>query len=230
MAIGFDVISDLYLEPDETLNWEGKATSLYCVISGNISRDIKTIRQTLIHLGRYYQGVFYCLGALEYYDCDNIESRTQEIHKVTSMIRNVALLHQHVVIIDNIAVLGVNGWYANTQPVDILTDAKIEQHRHSDIVYLRQSLDKLQRHLDVKKIFIVSNSVPGPELFFGQEPEHAKAQLPINIALEADTEHKVSHWAFGTYDKNVNVTIKDVTYINNSCFMQDPYWPKRVEI
>ena len=35
--IGFDVISDLNLKRNDSFNWENKATSLYCILSGNIS-------------------------------------------------------------------------------------------------------------------------------------------------------------------------------------------------
>jgi hypothetical protein len=174
--------------------------------------------------------VFYCPGSLEYEDCVDIETRTQEITKVCNTVKNTALLHQHVVIVDSIAVLGVNGWYGNTKPADLLTEAKIETHRHEDIVYLKNSIDRLQRHLDVRKILLVSNSVPGPELYFGQEPEHAESQIPVNIALEADTESKVSHWAFGTYDKTVDVTFNNINYINNSYYKRKPYWAKRIEV
>ena len=230
MKIGFDVISDLYLGPDESFNWEGKATSLYCVIPGNISSDLKTIKQTLSHLGRFYQGVFYCPGALEYEDCLDIDIRTKEIFKVCSTQRNVALLHQHVVIVESIAILGANGWYGNTKPADLVTEANIEIHRHEDIMYLKSSIEKLQRHLDVRSILLVTNSVPGPDLYFGQEPVHAQGQIPINIALEADTEHKVKHWAFGTYDKAVDVTLNNINYVNNCYYKRKPYWSKRIEV
>lgn len=62
MKIGFDVISDLNLGPDEQFSWEGKATSLYCIIAGNISNDLRTIHQILLHLSHFYQGVFYTAG------------------------------------------------------------------------------------------------------------------------------------------------------------------------
>ena len=91
MKIGFDIISDLYLHPDENFNWEGKATSLYCLIPGNISNDLRTIRQTLSHLGRFYQGVFYSPGSLEYEDCLDVDARTIELTKICNTIRNAAL-------------------------------------------------------------------------------------------------------------------------------------------
>lgn len=230
MSIGFDVISDLYLGPDESFNWEGKATSLYCVVAGNISNDLKTIKQTLLHLGRLYQGVFYCPGSLEYEECLDIDIRTNELYKICSTVPHIAFLHQHVVIVDSIAVLGTNGWYGNTAPADMITEAKIELHRHEDILYLKNSIERLQRHMDVQNILLVSNSVPGPELYFGQEPSHAQAQIPINIALEADTEHKVSNWVFGTYDKVVDVELNKIRYVNNCYYKRRPYWAKRIEV
>ena len=53
MNIGFDVISDLNLDAEDSFDWEGKATSLYLIIAGNISSDLRVIHQTLVHLSRY---------------------------------------------------------------------------------------------------------------------------------------------------------------------------------
>lgn len=230
MTIGFDVISDLYLTPDDSFNWEGKATSLYCIVAGNISNDLRTIRQTLTHLGKFYQGVFYCLGSLEYDGVENLHSRTEELNRICATTKNVVLLHQHVVIIDSVAILGINGWYGNKQTDDLILGAQIEIFRHDDIGYLNNSLGRLQKHLDVNKILLVSNSVPGPELFFGQEPEFSRHQLPINVALPADTERKVSHWVYGTYDKTVDTVVDGINYVNNGYFKRKPYWAKRVEV
>lgn len=230
MKVGFDIISDLYLTPEESFNWEGKATSLYCVIAGNISNDLRTIKQTLLHLGKFYQGVFYCLGSLEYETAEDFSSRLREITRLCAPIKNVALLHHHVVIIDSVAVLGINGWYGSKQSDNLLVDAQIEISRHEDIAYLDSSLKRLQKHLDVNRILLVSNSVPSIELFFGQEPEFTKSQIPINVSLVADTEHKVTHWAYGSYDKTVDTTINNINYVNNGYFKRKPYWAKRIEI
>lgn len=230
MNIGFDVISDLYLKPNDILSWEGKATSLYCVIAGNISNDLRTIRQTLSHLTKHYQGVFYTPGSLEYEGVIDIDTRTEELFKITSGIRNIAFLHHHVAIIDGIAVVGVNGWYGNSVPTDLITEEKIELHRHEDIGYLKNTLEKLQRHLDVTKIMVVSNSVPNSDLFFGEEPDYIVTQLPVNVALMADTEFKVTHWVYGTYKKTVDTKINGINYVNNGCFGRQPYWPSRITI
>lgn len=229
MKIGFDLISDLNLEPGDKLDWENKATSLYCLIAGNISHDLKTVVLTLSQLSRFYQGVFYIPGSLEYKDCPNIENRTIEIVKTCQKIKNVAVLYQHVVIIDGIAVLGVNGWYGNVEPNNLLDELKIQEKRHEDIHYLKNSIDKLQRHLDVKKIIIVSNSVPNEKMYFGETPTYVHEQLPLSLTLFADTENKISHWLFGTYGKIVDTVVGNINYVNNPKLNKNPYWAKRID-
>ena len=228
-TIGFDLISDLNLSPEDSFNWEGKATSLYCIIAGNISEDLRTIKQTLSHLSKFYQGIFYTLGSLEYHNISDIVKRTNEIRKACHSVRNLAIMHHHVVVIDGIAVIGANGWYGNTT-YDEETASIIEVHRNEDILYLKNTIERLQKHLDVKKIVIVSNSVPGIELYFGEHPDTIDIQLNLNIALIADTENKVSHWLYGTYGKVVDTNINDINYINNSSYNRNPYWAKRAEI
>lgn len=230
MTIGFDVISDLNLSPEDSFNWEGKATSLYLIIAGNISGDLRTIHQTLLHLSKFYQGVFYTLGSLEYDGVDDIDKRTEDLYRLCRTIKNVAVLHHHVVIIDGIAIAGANGWYGNTLPTDLDTEVKIEGQRHEDIVYLKSTVERLQRHLDVKKIVLVSNSVPGPELYFGEDPKSVHSQLNLNLILPVDTEKKITHWIYGTYGKVVDTVISNVNYINNSSFKRKPYWAKRIEV
>ena len=228
-TIGFDLISDLNLSPEDSFNWEGKATSLYCVIAGNISEDLRTIKQTLSHLSKFYQGIFYTLGSLEYHNTNDVAQRTEEIYKACSSIRNLAIMHHHVVVIDGIAVVGANGWYGNTV-YDEAMESLLEVHRNEDILYLKNTLERLQKHLDVKKVVIVSNSVPSIDLYFGEHPDTIDTYLNLSIALLADTENKVSHWMYGTYGKVVDTTINDINYFNNSSFKRNPYWAKRVEI
>ncbi len=228
--IGFDLISDLNLSPEDSFNWEGKVTSLYCVIAGNISNDLRTIRQTLSHLSRLYQGVFYTLGSLEYDNVEDIDKRTSEVYKIARTVRNVAVMHHHVVVVDGIALIGANGWYGNTISTDLVTDALIEQNRNDDIIYVKNTVERLQKHLDVKKIIIVSNSVPSIDLYFGEHPTTILNELNLSIALLADTESKVSHWLYGTYGKIVDTNINGINYINNSYFKRSNYWAKRIEI
>ena len=230
MNIGFDVISDLNLDPEESFNWEGKATSLYCIIAGNISDDLRTIHQTLLHLSRLYQGVFYTAGSLEYEGAVNIPERTNDLSKICKTIRNVAYLHNHVVILDGIAIVGTNGWYNPTFDNIIPSAEELDIERYEDIGYLGSTLERLQLHLDVKKIVIVSHSVPGEELFFGEEPDDIHTIAPLKLALIKDSEGKVTNWIYGSYNKTVDIVLDNINYINNSYYKRTPYWAKRIEI
>lgn len=230
MQIGFDLISDLNLNPGDDFDWQDKATSLYCLVAGNLSHDLKTVVKTLSHLSNFYQGVFYIPGSLEYNDAENIDLRTTELIRICQKLKNIAILYQHVVIVDGVAVLGVNGWYGNVETPDILTELKLQEKRHEDIHYLKNSIEKLQKHLDVKKIIIVTNSVPGEAMYFGEIPNYVKQQLPLDLTLFTDTEHKISHWAFGTHTKIVDTNINGINYVNNPKLNRNPYWAKRLEV
>lgn len=224
--IGFDILSDLRLDPNETFNWENKATSLYCVLAGNVTHNMRTLWQTLGHLSKFYQGIFYIPGPLEYISGDDVEKRTADIQQIVSRVPNVALLHQHVVIVDGIAILGCNGWEDyNPNFQHLITSLRLD-----DVAYLNKSIDRLQRHIDVKKILVVSSAVPKKELYFGLIPPSAEDTIHLDFALGNDTEHKVSHWAFGTTEKIVDTTISNINYINNPYFRKLPYWPKRISI
>jgi hypothetical protein len=77
---------------------------------------------------------------------------------------------------------------------------------------------------------IVSHSVPGENLYFGEEPKEIESHLPLDLVLPSDTEKKISHWVYGTYGKVVDTTINGINYLNNSYYKRKPYWAKRVEI
>jgi hypothetical protein len=229
MEIGFDVISDLNLDPDDSFNWEGKVTSLYCIVAGNVSSDVRTVWQTLLHLSKMYQGVFYVMGSLEYKDSIDFDSRTKELLRLGSKIPNLAILHHHVVIIDGLAILGCNGWSNDNNIFDQRNEFSALSQKIEDIKYLKKSVSKLQKHLDVKKIMIVSNAVPKKELYFGENPSNDD-DLELDMCIGEDTEMKISHWVFGTYKKVVDTNIHDINYINNSYYKVKPYWAKRINI
>lgn len=229
LDIGFDVISDLNLGPNDSFNWENKATSLYCIVAGNISSDMRTVRLTLFHLARFYQGVFYVPGTLEYETSDNIPLRLEELIKISETTPRVCLLHQHVATIDGVAVVGINGWNNASDGVTEKNVLKIFA-RETEYDYLSRSLTRLQRHLDIKKIIIVSNAVPHNDLFYKEKPVYADYQTALCESLVSDTERKVSHWVFGSYDKTVDTHIGDINYVNNPKGISNPYWAKRISV
>lgn len=230
MKIGFDLISDLNLSPDDSFNWENKATSLYCLVAGNISSDLRTILLTLNHLAKFYQGVFYAPGSLEFQGVENYNKRISEITNICKRIRNVALLHHHVVIIDGIAVLGCTGWYGDESNYEFEEVHKI--NRFEDIVYLKNSVEKLQKHLDVKKILVLTNSVPNKNLYFGEIPEECESLPELTLVLDSDSESKISHWAYGSYKKIADTTVNDINYVCNPLVdsKKKTYYAKRIDV
>jgi hypothetical protein len=227
--IGFDVIGDLNLSPNDSFNWENKATSLYCILTGNISSDIRTVTQTLAHMARFYQGVFYVPGSLEYEKCVDIRERTEKLIGISNIIPNIQLLYHRVVIINGVAILGTNCWN-NEGYTNSLIYAEMTAHRFEDIAYLRSSLQKLQRHLDVKKIILVTNAVPNEKLYFGEAPKIVDTQIPIDVILPQDTEQKITHWVFGSYNKFVDVVKDNIHYINNPLNNTKLQWAKRISV
>lgn len=227
MEIGFDLIGDLHLDPEDSFNWENKSTSLYCIVAGNVSNDLRTIYQTLLHLSKFYQGIFYVPGLLEYKDVEDHDLRTQEIYKIVKKIPKVALLYHHVVIIDGIAILGANAWSAD-DPADI--DMRLIKNRLDDIAYLNKSVMKLQTHGDVKKMLVVTSCIPRRHLYFGIVPEHVDDHIYPDYCLQSDTEMKITNWAFGGFKTDVDTVYNGIHFTNNPYFKKKPYWAKRINI
>jgi hypothetical protein len=227
MEIGFDLIGDLNLDPEDSFNWEGKATSLYCLVAGNVSEDLRTVLQTLTHLSKFYQGIFYVPGLLEYKTGASHETRTKEISILVKKLPKVALLYHHVVIIDGVAILGTNGWSAD-DPDDI--DMNLIKSRLDDIAYLNKSVAKLQTHGDVKNILILTACIPRKQLYFGKVPQHVDDHIYPDYCFQSDTEMKITHWAFGGTETNVSTVYQGVTYMNNPYKKKAPYWPSRLTV
>lgn len=227
--ISFDIISDLCLGPNEIFKMNNIATSLYCVVAGNISSDTRTIIQTLSHISKFYHGVLYIPGSLEYENIKDIEYRTQELEAICDFIDGVSILYRNVAIIDGVAIAGINGWGFIDKEYDISTIARLHE-REDDIVYLEKSIEKLQLHLDVKKIILVSSIIPNVELYYGEMPSN-HWDYELTNCLISDTEKKISHWVFGGSNNIVDVKPIDINYISNPYVVsKNNYWPKRISI
>lgn len=227
MNFAFDVISDLNLTPNEPFDWSSKPTSLFCIIPGNISSDIHTVYRVLRHLSSLYHGVFYIDGSLENTDVYNRDAKVKELQTICSNFKNVVYLHNNVVIVDGIGLLGINGWSKSCD--SITDDFQVKCFRYDDLVYLEKTLEKIQLHPDIKKLIVVSNCVPSEELLFGETKFNQENMYP-NFVLDKDTEHKIVHWVYGSYDKFVEKKIGYVNYVNHGKFDKNPYFAKRIEV
>jgi hypothetical protein len=225
----FDLISDLNLAADEPFNIADKPSSLFCIVAGNISSDPAKIKETLQHLSRIYKGVFFIDGALEHGDLRDYDRNINVLTKIIKGYDNIAFLHSNVVVVDSIALLAANGWYGNHDLQDPIECELANHYRLHDTMYLRNSIQRLQRHVDVKRIVIITSSIPNAELGF-----HTKQNLPDHvgpsICLNADTENKVKTWLYGGYEHSADVERFGIRYINNPYRRDHVYWPRRFEI
>jgi predicted phosphohydrolase len=229
MDLSFDIISDLNLTQEDKFIWEDKVTSLFCLVAGNISSDLNVVRKTLHYLSTMYQGVFYIDGALENSNLQHHSELIHELHKICRSINNTVYLHNNIVIFNGVAIVGINGWYGNHHEYTLADYLAIETMRRDDLVYLYNTIKKLQLHGDVKNIIVLSNSVPDKQLYF-HEMDGFIDDISPSIALKPDTEKKVKTWIFGTYNKIVDTNINGINYVSNPKRQELNYYAKRITL
>lgn len=240
MTFTFDLISDLHVDtwPGE-FSWESNVTSPYCVVAGDVSQDLDVTAKTLEHLGTCYQAVFYIDGNHEHRaGIEDLGRSYQQLAKRLRKVPNVVYLQDNVVIIDGIAVLGTNGWWgfdfdptvsfddsiADYQERHQLSDSSMEsivQMHKTDAKYLLHSVMRLQKHHEVKRIVIVTHTVPRPELIAhdplldGHLKFNSMGSSLMPWVLSADVQNKIHTWCFGHYHGDVDQVHEGIRYVNN---------------
>lgn len=260
MTFSFDLISDLHVETWDSFDWSEQPTSPYCVVAGDVARDRTTVIETLNHLGKCYQGVFYIDGNDEHrYYYDDLKSSYQDLTQQISKIPNVVFMQDHVIIINGVAILATNGWW--TYDFDPTLDHDqcqqwFKQHgpysdsvcndimimAYNDATYLKNSIHKLQTHQEVKSIVVVSHTVPAAWLtdhdidLVGSWRYNCLGSSVLSSAIDADTEHKIKTWCFGHYHKAIDRNFAGIRYVSNcrgrgdGPWKQSVYYPKRIEV
>lgn len=229
MSLAFDVISDLNVVDADNWSWEHKATSLYCIICGNISSNSTTVYKVLKKLSKNYLGVFYIGGSIEFDNLYKVRYKHAELARLCRSIGNVAYLHNHVVIVDGVAIIGAVGWNSVRNPYDLMQEILSDKLRQQDYEYLKGTIERLQVHMDVRKIIVATHCVPDTRLYFGQMPDTIDVHVSINVVLQSDTERKITHWVYGEHQDSTSIDIDGVTYINNACGDRPNYNAKRIE-
>ena len=260
MIFAFDLISDLHAETWPDFDWTGRATSPFCVVAGDVARDHAVLRQTLDHLGQCYEAVFYIDGNDEHrYYLDDIGSNYRELAAQISAIDDVVYLHNNVVIVNGVAIVATNAWWswdfdpafdqAQSQQsfcehtmCNSHVPAVISDLARADREYLRLSISKLQKHADVRRIVVVTHTVPYHHMvehdidLAGSWKINGQGNSGISQALSADLERKISHWCFGHYHGRVDQEIAGIRYVNNPRGRGDTPWrnmafePMRIEV
>lgn len=260
MSFSFDLISDLHIESWPSFDWSDQPTSPYCVVAGDVARDPDLVAETLKHLGECYAGVFYIDGNEEHrYQLTDLSTSYQELVQAISNIPNVVYMQNNVVITNGVALLATNGWW--TYEFDPATDPEqsiewyknyvgvtreqalvIKDHAMHDAAYLIKSVRKLQTHQDVKRIVLLTHTLPDP-LFVAHDPDiagtwryNSMGNHLINQALDQDSEHKIHNWVFGHYHRPVDQTVNGIKYASNprgrgdTPWCQPVYYPKKITV
>jgi UDP-2,3-diacylglucosamine pyrophosphatase LpxH len=262
MPFTFDLISDLHHETWNNFDWTGQATSPFAVVAGDIALDREQLLDTLQHLSKCYHMVFYIDGNDEHklYMSDLAESY-RNLNRSIKKMKNVVYLQENVVVLNGVALLATNGWWGFDADETIDEDQTqhwwlnkmfndgydacsdlVKELSRTDAAYIIRSVQKLQRHQDVKKIVIVTHTVPRKDLIdhdidlVGNYRFNTMVNSLMNIALANDTEHKIHTWCFGHYHMPVDRVLDNVRYVNNcrgrgdTDFKQSVFFPKRIEI
>lgn len=259
MRISFDLISDLHIETWDSFDWTGQATSPFCILAGDVAKDRQRVLETLEHLGKCYRMVFYIDGNDEHkFYMRDVGQSYYDLNKAIEKMSNVVFLQENVIVMNGIAVIGTNGWWGFDLDPDIDADqTKMwwEQHQiddcssqtvedlsRTDAAYLIRSVQRLQRHRDVKKILIVTHTVPRKNLIDhdihldGSYRFNCMGNSLMELVNSTDTESKIHTWCFGHYHNPVDRLIDGVRYVNNcrgrgdTEYSNPVYFPKRIEL
>ena len=260
MLIHFDLISDLHVESWGHFDWTDQPTSPYCIVAGDIARDHAIVVDTLEHLGQVYRGVFYIDGNDEHkHSMNNLGQSYRELSQLVEQIPNVVYLQDNVVVVDGVAIVGTNGWWScdfdplldfdqsvayveETAMISTGEALSIVGVAHNDAAYAINTINKLQRHKDVKAIIMVSHTVPAPWII-EHDPQlidnwrfNVMGNSHLQLALGEDSERKIKTWCFGHYHRPVDRIKDGIRYVNNcrgggnSNCKQDAYYPKRITV
>lgn len=261
MSLAFDLISDLHIETWNTdFDWTHQATSPVCVVAGDITRDRDILTRTLKHLGKCYQAVFYIDGNDEHYtQLEDLGASYSDLARRLRRIPNVVYLQDNVVIVDGVAILGTNGWWGFDFDlgIDPEQSAQWSQERYcisgsatkgiarmsnTDATYMISSVARLQTHKDVKKIVMVTHTVPDPALVAhdisleGTMRFNTMGNRIMMQAMAADTENKLHTWCFGHYHGSVDQIRSGIRFVNNcrgrgdTPYSRPVYYPQRIVI
>lgn len=260
MYMSFDLISDLHLETRDGFDWAGQPTSQCCIVAGDVSKNIDQTVACLTHLGQCYKKVLYIDGNSEHrWNYDDLGNSYQVLLERLQDIPNVIFLQDNMVIINGVAIIGTNGWWSYDFDPNIDVESAVEHamSRYSinlgdamtlrsmaitDTQYLENTIKRCQTMPDIRKIVVVTHTVPQEQLVMHETTDEKNCQFNllgnsyIKNILEQDTERKIDTWCFGHYHNNVDTTINGIRYVNNCLgeygkpYSKSVYYPKRIEI
>jgi hypothetical protein len=204
--------------------------------------------------------VFYIDGNDEHVDfLETLDASYADLADEIQKIPNVVYLQNNVIVVDGVAIVGTMGWWSFDFDLGIDSDQAeswyrdkfnvssqathtIRQTALGESLYMGASVKRLQTHQDVKKIVMVSHTVPDPALvshdidLAGSYRMNTMGNRYMMQALAADTEKKIHTWCFGHYHGSVDQVRSGVRFVNNcrgrgdTPYSQHVYYPRRIVI
>jgi hypothetical protein len=218
------------------------------------------VSDVLKELSQRYLEVLYIDGNDEHrLNYDDLDASIENLSAICNQFDNVIFLHDKVPVLNGVAFIAVNGWWtfdgcpiipfetaqsacADYLDRDIEVCNRILEKAIYDAAYARACVTKLQTHLDVTDIVMVSHTVPDIRLL-----EHdldlkdtwrqaCSGNSLLQGVFDEDTENKIAAWCFGHYHPEVDWNLDGMRYANNcrgkngTKWCRSPYYPKRIEI
>jgi predicted phosphodiesterase len=254
MTIDFDLISDLHLK-DRDFDWQGQATSRFCLILGDIAQDRSILTDTLRKISQCYMMVMYVDGNLELKaNLIDLDRGYQELYRDLSGIPNLNYLYNNILVLNEVAFIGTNGWwnfefgnrYSVQQaeswyqsvvgyPCDV---DQISLTALNDVAYLAKSIETLTANDEIEQIVVATHTVPRLDLISHDISLQNDIKLNVmgnqllDCIRQLDYKNKIHTWCFGHYHGTVDQIKDQIRYVNNcrGPLSQAPYYPKRITI
>ena len=136
----------------------------------------------------------------------------------------------------------VDQWAQEKYNITADTTKSIARMSNTDASYMIASVQRLQRHNDVKKIVMVTHTVPDPALI--SHDIELEGSMKFNVmgnrlmmqAMAHDTENKIHTWCFGHYHGSVDQIRSGIRFVNNcrgrgdTMYSKHVYYPQRIVI
>ncbi len=256
MNITFDVISDLFLESLDDFSWQGKTTSLFCIVAGNIAAERDVLFEFLDEIKDHYEAVFFLDGELEHslFDGDYAASY-KNLEEGIDIIDKVVFLHENIIVLNGVTLLGTNGWttfdFVNKHKINdniqFLSDRGIVNETVAnemfkmavtDQHYMYNSIETCQTLEDCENIIVVTNTVPIAEFVMHREDYDGTILGDISgnaglvDCLTKDKASKVKTWIFGKFADDLDFVRDNIRFVSNPGRGRDldTYYPKRISV
>ena len=253
-----DIISDIHVESMDDFNWEGQPTSPFCIIAGDVARDRGILKSVLTHLGKCYQQVFYIDGNEEHRDyLDDLNASYDHLGDMLAGINNLVYLRDEIVVLNGVAIIAANGWWTYDFDPSINIDSvingycdytgisresalRIVEKAYEDSCYLVNSVQKIQRHPDIKVATIITHTLPCTWLInhdislVGEPRFNCMGNQHMTQVFQADSEFKIKVWGVGHYHYPIDRELNGVRYMSNvrgranTPWYQHAFYPKRI--